>query len=105
MKVTHLGLVLTLAREECYLDEHYSVLAIVRTRRYGLALAYLYGDTPDRLATLLLSGGRCCEIANDTTSKRPFVAAYVSSVQAANGEPLTPLASVLRHHFRGESTP
>lgn len=93
VEVNHLGLRLLLSPTEAPLGPH-ETLAVVRTRRFGLALAHPYGDTPDRRAVLYLSGGRQVEIINDTTSKRPFVAAYVSGVRAADGTPLTTLRAV-----------
>ena len=102
-EVSHLGLRLALrdrpdtmasTTAPCGL---YETLAVVRTRRYGLALALLFGDTPDRRAMLYLSGGRRAEIIHDTTTRRSFVAAYVVSVRTADGEPLPTLRAVEEH--------
>lgn len=110
-EVSHLGLRLALrdrpdtmasTTAPCGL---YETLAVVRTRRYGLALALLFGDTPDRRAMLYLSGGRRAEIIHDTTTKRSFVAAYVVSVRTADGEPLPTLRAVEEHLRNRASQP
>lgn len=102
-EVSHLGLRLALRDRPDTMASTavshgpYETLAVVRTRRYGLALAHPFGDTPDRRAMLYLSGGRRVEIIHDTTTKRPFVAAYVVSVRTADGEPLPTLRAVEKH--------